>query len=205
MRVQGFRYALPVALAVAGLVGCGGQPKQATKEVAPGVRQIVPTGSTPGAQARVGSGSASGSGSGSGTGSGGNEPCKPVGDANTARTRVPVALSEWSVRPSAVYAPAGPIAFTAQNAGKEAHELVVIRYDDASQLPVDQNGKVDESKLGDKVIGEIEAFGPNQTCVGVFNLTPGRYALICNITEGAGDKVESHYKLGMRAAFTVNR
>jgi hypothetical protein len=37
----------------------------------------------------------------------------------------------------------------------------------------------------------------------MFDLKPGKYALICNLVEIEQGKLESHYQEGMRAAITV--
>jgi hypothetical protein len=101
--------------------------------------------------------------------------------------------------------PAGKITFDAGNAGQEAHELVVVRADDPSTLPLAADGTVDEEKLPEGAfVGEIEPFPANQHCTGTFQLAAGRYALFCNIleTEADGSK-ENHYANGMRARFEV--
>jgi hypothetical protein len=101
--------------------------------------------------------------------------------------------------------PAGTITFDANNTGEDAHELVVVRADDPEALPRAADGTVDEEKLPEGAfIGEIEAFPAKQTCTGTFTLTPGRYALFCNIleTEADGTK-ENHYTNGMRTSFDV--
>jgi hypothetical protein len=161
-----------------------------------------------GGQSATGSGSASGPGSAtaSGTASGSEAvACKPVGDASSADSTIAVDLSEWSVVPARADVPAGTIAFEAHNLGAEPHELVVVRADDPAMLPQAADGTVDEQKLpAGTLIGEVEAFPAKQTCTGAFRLTPGRYALFCNIleTEADGTK-ENHYTNGMRTSFEV--
>jgi uncharacterized cupredoxin-like copper-binding protein len=119
---------------------------------------------------------------------------------------VPVTLQEWSVQPAQPSVSAGKVTFDAKNAGPDdPHELVVIKTDLApDQLPTDADGKVDEEGAGIDFIGEIEEFDPGQSESATFDLKPGKYVFICNIleTEPNGDK-EAHYKLGMRAPFTV--
>ncbi len=101
---------------------------------------------------------------------------------------------------AAFTASAGEINFDVQNEGRESHELVIIRTDLAADaLPfVDAElniGVVDEEAAGEK-IGEIEEFrGGGAMEVGSFTLTPGRYALICNLFR--------HYERGMFAELTV--
>jgi hypothetical protein len=153
-----------------------------------------------------GSGGASGTGSGSGTASGpAVAACKPVGNAGTADTKVAVKLSEWSVAPVPASVRPGTITFEAANVGADAHELVVVRADDPAALPKAADGTVDETKLpAGAFVGEVEPFPAKQRCQGTFALTPGRYALFCNIleTEADGTK-ENHYANGMRTSFEV--
>ena len=151
------------------------------------------------------SASASGTGSGSGTASGTVAACRPVGDAGAADATIAVELKEWSVTPARGDAPAGTITFEARNTGEDAHELVVVRADDPASLPLGADGLVDEAKLpAGALVGEIEAFPAKQTCPGTFELTPGRYALFCNILETEADgRKDNHYANGMRARFEV--
>ena len=148
------------------------------------------------------SGTGVGSETGSGTGTGiGAEPGvvlpKPEG-----ATQVDVQLLEWAVIPEVSTVQAGEIYFLADNVGPaDVHELVIIR----TNTPADQldtiDGRVTEDQVN--VIGEIEPFLAGTEASGVFTLTPGNYALICNIVEIEDDAVESHYLLGMRTGFTV--
>ncbi|HLF79263.1 MAG TPA: hypothetical protein VJB57_17415 [Dehalococcoidia bacterium] len=116
--------------------------------------------------------------------------------------QVDVILQEWAVRPQQTSVRAGQVYFLVDNQGPEdPHELVIIQSDLApDKLPLEKD-KVPENKV--KIIGEIEPFAPKSKAGKTFNLPAGKYVLICNITEVEDGKVESHYKLGMRAAFTV--
>jgi hypothetical protein len=164
-------------------------------------------GSDDGAGVRDGAASASASGaaSGSGTASGQAAACKPVGDAAKSDATVAVELKEWTVLPARADAPAGSVTFEARNAGKEAHELVVVRADDPAALPLAADGTVDEEKLPEGAfVGEVEAFPAGQRCPGTFELAAGRYALFCNLLETAADgSKENHYANGMRTGFEV--
>ena len=101
--------------------------------------------------------------------------------------------------------PAGSVTFRATNEGPEDHhELVVIQTDLAPDaLPTAEDGSADEAGEGIEVIGEIEEFDVGGTQTGTFDLQAGNYVLICNVVEEHEGEVEAHYKLGMRAAFTV--
>ena len=143
---------------------------------------------------------------GTSSASGGTTECKTENAANTTATEeVVVTLGEWTVKPSA-QPKAGYVSFKAENAGKEKHELVIVKGDSAEALPKDANGALDEDKLPEgALIGEIEEFSPAQVCAGVFNMPAGKYVLLCNITEDEpnGDK-ESHFKEGMHTALVVS-
>ena len=91
---------------------------------------------------------------------------------------------------------AGKVTFMITNASANlVHELVVLKPNlPEDQLPVKADGKVNESKLGNK--GEVEDITPGKTKKLTLKLKPGNYVLVCNMP--------GHYKSGMRPAFTVN-
>jgi len=68
------------------------------------------------------------------------------------------------------------------------------------RLPV-KDGRVPEDDVD--LIDEIEAFSAKSQASKTVKLTAGTYVLLCNITEVEDGKLESHYQLGMRAAFRV--
>jgi hypothetical protein len=108
------------------------------------------------------------------------------------------------VAPAPASAPAGTVTFRADNAGKENHELVVVKGDNPDGLPV-KDGQVDEDSLPQgSFVGEIEPFPAGDRCPGTFQLSAGSYVLFCNVAEKEPDgSLESHYQEGMRSAFTV--
>lgn len=118
--------------------------------------------------------------------------------------QVNVILREWSLQAQPASVRAGQVYFLVDNQGPEdPHELVIIKTDTApDRLPVTQ-GKVPENQV--QMIGEVEGFAPRTKASGVFNLSVGQYAFICNIAEMEGGQLESHYQLGMRTAFTVTQ
>jgi uncharacterized cupredoxin-like copper-binding protein len=117
-------------------------------------------------------------------------------------TDVAVSLKEWTVTPSLQQATDGKVKFTVTNDGTIPHELVVIKSDlPPSGLPV-KDGKVIEDEVN--LIDEIEAFAAKTTESMTLDLSPGKYLLICNITEQVpGQPVTSHYQNGMAALFLV--
>ena len=146
----------------------------------------------------------SGSGTGTSSGSATGEPAGPgvVQPKPADATQVDIRLQEWAVIPSVSSVKAGKVYFLVTNAGPEdPHEFVVIKSDKApNALPV-KDHKVPEDAVD--LIDEIEPFAPDSTASITLTLEKGKYLFICNITENDGGEVESHYELGMRAAFTV--
>jgi hypothetical protein len=129
----------------------------------------------------------------------------PVGDISQADTTVNVTLDEWVIEVDEPNAPAGAIGFVAENIGEDPHEFVVVSGVNPTDLPLDDDGGLDEKKLPDgALIGEVEPFPSGETCDGVFDLAPGEYTLVCNITEVEPDgATESHLHEGMVTTFTV--
>lgn len=118
-------------------------------------------------------------------------------------TTVEVTLQEWSVIPAQDSAPAGDVTFSVTNDGPEdVHEFVVLRTDlDPGDLPVDEDGVVDEEGEGIEVVDEIEDLPVGETAELSVTLEAGSYVLLCNIW--SEDEGEAHYTMGMRTAFTA--
>jgi uncharacterized cupredoxin-like copper-binding protein len=124
------------------------------------------------------------------------------GDDRDRTSFVDVALAEWEITPEVTSVPAGPVRFTATNAGTLSHELVIIKTDlPPNQLPTREDGSVDEGRL--EVIGRVRAVAPGAFERSTLTLGPGSYALICNIVDAQGGESRSYYELGMHTAFTV--
>ncbi len=109
-------------------------------------------------------------------------------------TTVPVIMgkpTEFSLVPGSAEAPAGKITFKVTNDGAMPHEVVVIKTNlDAGKLPMKDGVAVETGSLGET--GDMEAGTTRDVTL---TLTPGTYALICN--------VPGHYVGGMLANFTV--
>jgi hypothetical protein len=195
--MQRMRALVPVLVALAALVAACNDDGTGVRETDGGTGSATGTGT--GTGTRTATGTATGTRTGTGTGAGA-DACQPVGDLATAATRVNVTLDEWTVTPDATSAPAGTVGFVAQNAGKEPHELVIVRGVAPNALPVKRDGSLDEDKLAaGALVGEIEAFPAGTSCNGVFDLTPGEYTLVCNLVE------EGHVHLneGMFTTFSL--
>ena len=181
---------------VTALVACG-------EDDGAGVRDLGGSASS-GSGSASASGSASGTASASGTGSATEAACEPVGDPSAADHRLEVTLAEWSVEPAEESVSSGAVQLVAFNQGEDAHEVVVVKGDDPSALPLGDDGTVDEEALpqGD-FVGEIEAFPAGGSCNGVFDLEPGSYVLFCNILEVEEGTEENHFEMGMRTTIRV--
>ena len=126
--------------------------------------------------------------------------------APSGSTSVSVGLQEFAIVPSVASVPAGTVKFVAKNTGPDdIHEMVVLRTDlDPAALPVDKDGKADEEADGITSIGETGDVAVGETKDVSFDLTSGKYVVICNIVQTEPDgSIEAHYKVGMRTAFTV--
>ena len=120
-------------------------------------------------------------------------------------TTIDVSLLERAIsaRPSKVKA--GKVSFNVSNLGGTKHELVVIRTElAATDLPVLDNGAVNEKGKDLKVIGELRDVQPTQSGELSVKLKPGDHVLICNVvTDLGGGETFVHYKEGMRSPLTV--
>jgi uncharacterized cupredoxin-like copper-binding protein len=93
-------------------------------------------------------------------------------------------------------ATAGTVDFEISNAGPSVHEFVVFQTDLApDQLPVNDDGTVNEEGKGVTHIDEVEDIAVGATESLSVDLDAGNYVLICNLP--------GHYQAGMHTAFTV--
>ncbi len=127
------------------------------------------------------------------------------GDEDPAPSAVKLDLNEFSIAASSSTAAAGPVTFEVINRGHDLHEVVVVRTDlAAGSLPKTAEGGLDEKGAGMIMIGEIEDIRPGGSARATYTLAPGRYLLVCNITEKeASGEIEQHFKLGMYAELIV--
>ncbi len=113
-------------------------------------------------------------------------------------TTIQVTLKEWSIQPSLTTVPAGKVTFQVTNQGAIEHEMVILRTDVApTQLAMNsaEPGTALEDSTTVKNVGEVDAVAAGTTKSDTFDLTPGKYVLICNEA--------SHYQAGMETAFIV--
>lgn len=116
--------------------------------------------------------------------------------AQTA-TRMTLTLNEFSILSELAAVPAGDVTFDVVNTGEDVHEVIVIRSDmDITALPPSRvRGEVDEAAIGEYVAG-FEDVQPAASATGTVTLTPGRYILLCNLT--------NHYAKGMVSTLQVD-
>jgi uncharacterized cupredoxin-like copper-binding protein len=139
------------------------------------------------------------------TGAGGDEEEPGPGvvtEKPADATQVDITLREWAVQTGQPSVEAGSVYFLVENVGPDdAHEFVIIRSDlGPLDLPFEDN-RVPEDQVD--IIDEIEPFTPESSASITVDMEAGRYLLICNITEVEDGEIESHYKKGMVAVFTV--
>lgn len=114
--------------------------------------------------------------------------------------KIDAALTTYKIVLSKNSASAGDIVFHVHNDATDLkHEFVIFKTDlPEDQLPVNDEGAVDEEGAGVTHIDEVEVEAGQSADLAV-NLTPGNYVLICNIN----DNNEMHYAHGMHVTFTV--
>ena len=120
---------------------------------------------------------------------------------------VAVTLQEFAVAADPASVPAGSVTFDVTNDGPDdVHEFVVIATDlGPTELPVDEDGAVEEGGEGMEVVDEIEDIEVGDTASVTATLEAGAYVLICNILQEEDDgTMEAHYSEGMRTGFTVS-
>mgnify|MGYP001812143713 CR=1 FL=1 len=103
---------------------------------------------------------------------------------------------QFAVEPDPSSAAAGQVEFVAKNVGGDLHELVIVKGDDPTALPTDENGAVIEDDLpeGD-LIGEIALVDGGTEESASFDLDAGSYILFCNIVTATAPP-SSHFEDG---------
>src|SRR6266542_6110725 len=102
---------------------------------------------------------------------------------------------DMKVKVDAISAPAGKVTFLVMNLDTVDHEVVILKTDKAPDKLALLAGasKIDEEAAGENV-GEVEVEA-GTTGAGTFELSPGKYVLVCNVVK--------HYQAGMYIAFEV--
>jgi uncharacterized cupredoxin-like copper-binding protein len=114
-----------------------------------------------------------------------------AGPAQAAAPKVSVKLDEFKVIPKPKSAKAGKVTFTAKNAGKIVHELVVLKTNVApAKLKVKGAKAVEKGR-----VGKVQNIQPGKAKKLTLKLKKGKYVLLCN--------VPGHYQAGQRIGFIV--
>ena len=137
----------------------------------------------------------------------GSTTSAPAGSTSASTVNVQLGEdgSKFFVKVDKASVAAGTVTFAIDNVGTMHHELAIFKTDlPADQLPMNDDGKVDEEKAG--MLAEAvytkplrgdedhrirDGRGVNFT----MDLKPGKYVLLCNLA--------GHYKAGQYIAFTV--
>jgi uncharacterized cupredoxin-like copper-binding protein len=111
--------------------------------------------------------------------------------------QLPIMLDDYRFLHDVTAVTAGDVTFDMTNVGDEVHELIVIKSDmDTAALPAGAaRGEVDEAAIGEYV-GGWEDVQPGAAASGTLTLAPGRYILLCNLTD--------HYSRGMVSTLQVD-
>lgn len=128
-----------------------------------------------------------------------------VAACGSSGSDVEVSLFEWGVEPTPTSVDAGEVTFTATNDGGEAHEMVVVKGIAPEDMPLNDDGSINEDELSEDVfLGEVEEIEPGDDGSVTFDLEAGEYTIFCNIVETDNGETESHFANGMVTTFTVN-
>jgi uncharacterized cupredoxin-like copper-binding protein len=119
------------------------------------------------------------------------------GSGTTGAASVDVTEKDFAIAVDASTVDAGTIAFSIRNEGPSPHEFVIFKTDLApDQLPLNDDGTVDEEGEGVEHIDEVEDIAPGSTEPLEVDLDAGSYVFICNLP--------GHYTSGMNVGFTVS-
>ena len=94
---------------------------------------------------------------------------------------VNVTAADFSLKPDVSSVQAGDVNFKVKNTGAFTHEMVVVKMADASDLPTDPNGEVNEDKIpAPERIGEVEDVFPGKSKTLKLSSTPE--SMCCSAT-----------------------
>lgn len=126
----------------------------------------------------------------------------PVAACSSSESGKPVSitLKDYSITANPTSVAAGKVTFTVTNEGEFVHEMLVVKADSPSSLPLKADGSIDEDALGEaNIAGEASDINPSKTAKLTLTLAAGKYLLICNRADG----MIHHYKEGMVTPLTV--
>ena len=117
--------------------------------------------------------------------------------AGSPATETAVVVTDSSITPTPATLAAGDVTLKITNSGTTLHELEVFTLPagvDVTKLTVAGHLAL-TAAAGMEVVDEIEGIVPGATPSLTVNLSPGTYALLCNLP--------GHYALGMRTTIAV--
>jgi uncharacterized cupredoxin-like copper-binding protein len=122
-----------------------------------------------------------------------------TGDTGDA-TAADLSTSEYAFIPETQDVTDGNVAFNVSNVGGEEHEVFIAKVPE--DLDIEQALQSEEQPEGVEDIGSIVGLLPGTEATLLFqdDLTPGRYALLCFVSNAEGTP---HAFLGMIGEFTV--
>jgi uncharacterized cupredoxin-like copper-binding protein len=159
-----------MAVLALGVTGCGDDASSAKPEASPGPSAAKDATTTPAPQSDSGS---------------------PASATDVTGRRTTVSMTEFAFKPEALLAKAGKLRVTAKNDGSAEHELVLIRTTKAANALPTKGDHASEAGT----VGEIAEQKPGESASHTFELKPGAYVYVCNVT--------GHYDAGMRGTLTV--
>jgi uncharacterized cupredoxin-like copper-binding protein len=115
----------------------------------------------------------------------------PLASGAGTATSVTVTAKEFTLVPSVKSVKAGAVTFTMRNAGKVAHEMIVLKTSKAPGSLAGTGSSASEKGS----LGEISGIKPGKSGKLTLTLKPGKYVLFCNLP--------GHYKSGQFTGFTV--
>lgn len=130
--------------------------------------------------------------------------CESPGSSLEADAVVGVTIRNGSMELEDDEVLAGTVRFDVTNAGDEPHELLIVFGADPGQLPLQEEGGIDESAIDENTVrGALSLFPAGTTCSGTFDLPPGEYTILCNAVEPRDGVNESHFESGEFAQLVV--
>lgn len=115
---------------------------------------------------------------------------------------IDVALDDYTITPASDAIAPGTVTFDTTNVGQAPHEMLVVRAASADDLPLDEDGAVDEDALGDAIVDETAFLQSGDGQALTVDLPAGEYVLVCNLVK-EDVEIESHFAFGMHTEITV--
>jgi len=112
---------------------------------------------------------------------------------------VVIDLVEWDLTSDKPEIKAGKVKFTVKNSGNNKHKFGIARGDSYETLPQEPNGAVDEAALGEDFLGDTKTLESGEETTIEFDLAPGNYVFMCNISFGPN----AHVAQGQVLSVTV--